>query len=83
MSFIQDSGSTVPKNSMKVPKINKQEWPVMDALWSGQIMSITEIRAWICDRGSRTNYAKVQTMVYGLEARGAVRRVTKYVPFTS
>ena len=66
---------------MKVPKINKQEWPVMDALWSGRIMSIAEITAWIWERGSRPAYATVQTMVYRLEARGAVQRVDKIRTF--
>jgi predicted transcriptional regulator len=66
---------------MTVPKISEKEWPVMDALWTGRIMSIGEITDWIRREGRRINYATVQTMVYRLEARGAVRRVLKIRTF--
>jgi predicted transcriptional regulator len=67
---------------MTTPKISEKEWPVMDALWTGRIMSIGEIKDWIRREGQqRINYATVQTMVLRLEARGAVRRVSKIRTF--
>ena len=63
--------------SMTSPKISKQEWPIMEALWLREALSIREIKAQISGRNGRPAYATVQTMVYRLEARGAVRRVEK------
>jgi predicted transcriptional regulator len=62
---------------MRLPKISKQEWPVMEALWRWGALSIREITTGICGPDRRPAYTTVQTMVYRLEARGAVRRVEK------
>jgi BlaI family transcriptional regulator, penicillinase repressor len=62
---------------MKSPKISKQEWPIMEALWRWEALSIREIQTGICGPDGRPAYSTVQTMVYRLEARGAVRRVEK------
>jgi BlaI family penicillinase repressor len=59
---------------MTSPKISKQEWPVMGALWRWGALSIREITTGICGPDRRPAYLTVQTMVYRLEARGAVRR---------
>ena len=66
---------------MTIPKISTAEWPVMDALWTGQLMSIGEIRDWIRREDRKPSYETVQTMVARLEARGAVRRVFKIRTF--
>ena len=53
----------------------------MDALWTGKLMSIGEIRDWIRGKSRKPSYATIQTMVYRLEARGAVGRVSKIRTF--
>ena len=62
---------------MTSPKISKQEWPIMEALWRCEALSIREIQTRICGPDKRPAYSTVQTMVYRLEAKGAVRRVEK------
>ena len=62
---------------MTPPKISKPEWPIMEALWRWGALSIREITTGICGPDRRPAYSTVQTMVYRLEARGAVRRVEK------
>ena len=49
----------------------------MEALWRWGALSIREIMTGICGPDRRPAYSTVQTMVYRLEARGAVRRVEK------
>ena len=49
----------------------------MEALWRWGALSIREITSGICGPDRRPAYSTVQTMVYRLEARGAVRRVQK------
>jgi BlaI family penicillinase repressor len=58
-------------------RITKQEWPVMEALWRWGALSIREIMTGIHEPGRHPAYSTVQTMVYRLEAKGAVRRVEK------
>ena len=65
------------EQTMTPPRISKHEWPVMEALWRWGALSIREIKTGICDGAGRPAYTTVQTMVYRLEARGAVRRVHK------
>jgi BlaI family penicillinase repressor len=64
-------------HSITPPKITKHEWPIMDALWRWEELSIREIHTGICGPDGRPAYSTVQTMVYRLEARGVVRRVEK------
>src|SRR5215212_6719588 len=62
---------------MTRPKISKQEGPIMEALQRWGALPIREIHTGICGPDRRPAYSTVQTMVYRLEARGAVRRVEK------
>ena len=48
----------------------------MDALWTGGASSIREIQEFFPER-SRPAYTTIQTTVYRLEAKKAVRRVKK------
>jgi BlaI family penicillinase repressor len=48
----------------------------MEALWTNGICSIREVQETFPER-TRPAYSTVQTMVYRLEAKGAVRRVKK------
>lgn len=61
---------------MSVPKLTKLEMQVMEALWSNGPASVREIQASFPDKG-RPAYTTVQTLVYRLEAKKAVRRVKK------
>ena len=62
---------------MTLPNISKQEWPIMEELWRREGLSIREIKTGISGPDRRPAYSTVQTMVYRLEAKGAVRRVEK------
>jgi len=59
-----------------LPKLTKLEHQIMEALWSHGACSIREIQERF-PRKDRPAYTTVQTMVYRLEAKGAVRRVKK------
>jgi predicted transcriptional regulator len=48
----------------------------MDALWTGGALSVREIQEQLPEK-DRPAYTTVQTMVYRLEAKKAVRRVKK------
>lgn len=61
---------------MALPKLTKLEHQIMEALWSQGACSIREIQERF-PRKDRPAYTTVQTMVYRLEAKGAVRRVKK------
>ena len=61
---------------MALPKLTKLEHQIMEALWSHGACSIREIQERF-PRKDRPAYTTVQTMVYRLEAKGAVRRVKK------
>jgi len=58
------------------PKLTKLELQIMEALWSRGASSIREIQEAFPARG-RPAYTTVQTTVYRLEAKGALRRVKK------
>jgi predicted transcriptional regulator len=58
------------------PKLTKLELHIMEALWSQGASSIREIQEAFPERG-RPAYTTVQTTVYRLEAKGALRRVKK------
>lgn len=59
-----------------MPKLSKLELQIMRALWDGGTLSIREIQEAFPSR-HRPAYTTVQTTVYRLEAKKAVRRVRK------
>ena len=61
---------------MAAPKFTKLELQIMQALWDHGTASIREIQEAFPER-DRPSYTTVQTTVYRLEAKKAVRRVKK------
>jgi BlaI family transcriptional regulator, penicillinase repressor len=61
---------------MPSPKLTRLELQIMDALWTHGASSVREIQERFPDK-DRPAYTTVQTMVYRLEAKKAVRRVKK------
>ena len=61
---------------MAVPKLTKLEMQVMEALWTSGPASVREIQEAFPAR-DRPAYTTVQTLVYRLEAKHAIRRVKK------
>jgi BlaI family transcriptional regulator, penicillinase repressor len=59
-----------------LPRLSKLELQIMEALWTRGASSIREIQEQFPERG-RPAYTTVQTIVYRLEAKKAVRRVKK------
>src|SRR5438093_4024997 len=60
---------------MKPPKLTKLELRILDALWARGRASIREIQEAFPE--PRPAYTTIQTTVYRLEAKNAVRRVRK------
>jgi len=58
------------------PKLTKLELQIMEALWVGGRSSIREIQETFPQKG-RPAYTTIQTTVYRLEAKNALRRVKK------
>jgi BlaI family penicillinase repressor len=58
------------------PKLTKLELQIMDALWSRGASSIREIQEAFPER-DRPAYTTIQTTVYRLEGKKALRRVKK------
>ncbi len=61
---------------MALPKLSKLDLQIMEALWSGGALSIREIQE-AFPEPRRPAYTTVQTIVYRLEAKKAVRRAKK------
>ena len=61
---------------MPKPKLSKLELHIMEALWTHDQASIREIQETFPEK-RRPAYTTVQTTVYRLEAKNAVRRVKK------
>src|SRR2546425_13216078 len=61
---------------MALKKLTALELRVMEALWSQGRLSIREIQEAVPKSG-RTAYSTIQTTVYRLEEKGAVRRLRK------
>ena len=61
---------------MRLPKLSKLEHQIMEALWSRGASSVREVLEAFPEKG-RPAYTTVQTMIYRLEAKGAVRRTKK------
>lgn len=62
--------------AMPFPKLTKLELQIMEALWTKGALSIREVQENFPEKG-RPAYTTVQTMVYRLEAKKAVRRAKK------
>ena len=58
------------------PKLTKPEMRIMNALWTLGAASVREIQESLPPK-NRPAYTTVQTMVYRLEGKGAVRRIKK------
>jgi BlaI family transcriptional regulator, penicillinase repressor len=61
---------------MAQPKLTKLELQVMNVLWDRGASSVREIQEAFAER-DRPAYTTVQTIVYRLEAKKALRRVKK------
>jgi BlaI family penicillinase repressor len=61
---------------MALPKLTRLELQIMDALWTHGASSVREIQQRFAEK-DRPAYTTVQTMVYRLEAKKAIRRVKK------
>ena len=61
---------------MRTPKLGKLELQVLEFLWAQGKASIREIQEAFLER-DRPAYTTVQTMVYRLEGKKAIRRVKK------
>jgi BlaI family transcriptional regulator, penicillinase repressor len=61
---------------MPEPKLSRLELHIMETLWSNGSASIREIQEAFPER-KRPAYTTIQTTVYRLEAKKAVRRVKK------
>src|SRR4051794_35021200 len=61
---------------MAMPRLSKLELQIMEALWSRGACSIREIQEAFPER-NRPAYTTVQTTVYRLESKKALRRVKK------
>jgi BlaI family transcriptional regulator, penicillinase repressor len=61
---------------MPLPRLSKLELQIMDALWNRVTASIREIQESFPEP-DRPAYTTIQTTIYRLEAKKAVRRVKK------
>ena len=61
---------------MALPRLTKLELQIMEALWTHGASSVREIQERLPEK-NRPAYTTVQTMVYRLEAKKAIRRVKK------
>jgi BlaI family penicillinase repressor len=61
---------------VRLPRLSKLELQIMEALWSHGASSVREIQEAFPEKG-RPAYTTVQTMVYRLETKNAIRRVKK------
>ena len=61
---------------MAQPRLSKLELQIMEALWTHGACSVREIQE-IFPESRRPAYTTVQTMVYRLEEKKAIRRIKK------
>ena len=61
---------------MRLPKLSKLEMQIMDVLWTNGPSAIREVQESFPQK-NRPAYTTVQTMVYRLEAKKALRRARK------
>ena len=74
-TYIVELHTHIVDHPMALPRLSRLELRIMEALWSRGALSIREIQEAFPER--RPAYTTVQTTVYRLEAKGAVRRVKK------
>jgi BlaI family transcriptional regulator, penicillinase repressor len=67
---------TIRGQAMAEPKLSKLELQIMDVMWEQGVVSIREIQEAFPEK-DRPAYTTIQTTVYRLEAKKAVRRVKK------
>jgi BlaI family penicillinase repressor len=58
------------------PRLTRLELQIMEALWTRGALAVREIQEAFAEK-NRPAYTTVQTMVYRLEAKKAIRRVRK------
>jgi len=61
---------------MTLPRLSKLEMQIMEALWTRGALAIREIQEAFPEK-DRPAYTTIQTTVYRLETKGAVRRAKK------
>ncbi len=61
---------------MALPKLSPLELQIMEALWTHGALSVREVQEQFPE-ANRPAYTTVQTMIYRLEAKQAVRRAKK------
>ena len=61
---------------MALPKLTRLELQIMEALWTHGASSVREIQEQLPEK-DRPAYTTVQTMMYRLETKKAIRRVKK------
>ena len=61
---------------MPKPRLSRLELQIMDALWAHGPLSVREIQEAFAEK-NRPAYTTVQTIVYRLETKKAIRRVKK------
>jgi BlaI family transcriptional regulator, penicillinase repressor len=62
---------------MPLPKLTKLELQIMETLWSKGLCSIRELLE-AFPKDERLAYTTVQTVVYRLEAKKAIRRASRF-----
>jgi len=75
-NYICSSNTYVRRLKMREPKLGKLELQIMETLWTRGQASIREIQEAFPER-ARPAYTTIQTTVYRLEGKKAVRRVRK------
>ena len=68
--------TTLIGDDVPLPRLTKFELQIMDALWTRGASSVREIQEAFPEKG-RPAYTTVQTMVYRLEGKKAIRRLKK------
>jgi BlaI family transcriptional regulator, penicillinase repressor len=61
---------------VRLPRLSPLELQIMETLWTRGISSVREVQEAFPEK-TRPAYTTVQTMVYRLEDKGAIRRVKK------
>jgi BlaI family transcriptional regulator, penicillinase repressor len=61
---------------MPIPRLSKLDLRIMETLWTRGATSVREVQESFPERG-RPSYSTVQTTIYRLEAKKALRRVRK------
>jgi predicted transcriptional regulator len=61
---------------LRLPRLTRPELQIMEAFWSRGASSVREIQEGFPAK-NRPAYTTVQTMIYRLETKGAIRRLKK------